>query len=114
MAQKPIVSNKLLILVAVSLAGLFLWLQIRPSLIKKSCYKTVYITRENEDNFEWAEGKEWLPKPGKIVRHGIGTEPWVWIYLDQSDNTNDGIRAASKRKTMLEDQYNLCLKSKGL
>lgn len=100
------------ILVIAGLGGAFLYYTtIKPQQIKADCYKAVYSTiRKNENNFEWAEGKKWMPKPGNQV---TDSESYVWIYPDQSDTTQEGLDAARARSQEKEYQYTSCMHSQG-
>lgn len=93
----------------------FYWVFVRPSQIKARCYKNanseVYQTRQNENNFDWAPGKRWMPKPGHSV---TDPETYVWIYSDQSDTTWEGEKAFVQRKEEASLLYENCLKGHGL
>lgn len=85
---------------------------IKPHQVKADCYKAAYSVtpRKNEDNFEWAQGKEWMPKPGNQV---TDSQSYVWIYPDQSDTTQEGVDAATAHSQAKEYQYNSCMHSQG-
>jgi hypothetical protein len=98
--------NKILILISVIFSIVFYWFAIRPTLIKKDCSKLVYGKRLNENNYDWAEGKKWLPKPGNQV---TDKESYVWIYVDQSNT-----EAYVKRSIQQAKDYKKCLIQRGL
>jgi hypothetical protein len=100
------------VLIFLLVAGIFYWTSIRPSKIRAFCYKEVYeVVRVNEENYEWAAGKGWLPKPGHEV---TDSEPYVWIYVDQSDTTWMGEEANKKRQVQQNKNYESCLMKSGI
>lgn len=86
-------------------------MQIRPSQIKAQCNSEVYKPRVNEDNFEWAKDKRWMPRPGHAV---TDPESYVWIYPDKSDTTWEGENAHRKREVDQNKSFYLCLQREGL
>lgn len=96
---------KLIYLVFVSLliSGWFYWFQWRPEkylqkrfLIVKTCEQNIF-NRPNELNYEWAEGKQWMPIPDEPY----GKYEHGWLYSDQS------YRLKTRAKTQSFDE---CLK----
>lgn len=87
---------------------MFLWLYVRPVWVRSNCYKKAYIPspRTNEDNYEWAEGKMWLPEPDNDVTDHAS---YVWIYPDQSIHTRYGSEAKVKIEKIQLQRYNQCL-----
>lgn len=67
----------------------FYWFQLRPSEIRKNCFKEVY---SENTNLEWAKGKEWKYYKG-------GKYGWLFPYWELET---------------LEDSYNGCLIYNGL
>lgn len=86
----------------------FAWTQVRPSIVRSSCYNEAYQSRTNENNYEWAEGKGWHP----TEIDGVGG-PYQWIYYDQSSlySSQD---AKKEREQRQAKNYDLCLLKKGL
>lgn len=106
-------NDRILATLIVLIIIIFLWIYVRPVAVKSSCYKKAYtnIVRVNENNYEWAEGKMWLPKPGNSVTY---SESYVWIYPDQSNTTRFGDEAISKIKMRQATNYEDCLMRNGL
>lgn len=86
----------------------FVWIQVRPAMIRSSCYNEVYQPRVNEDNYEWAEGKGWHP-----TEIGGLSGPYQWIYSDQSSMYSSS-EAKNEREQRQAKNYDLCLIKKGL
>jgi hypothetical protein len=84
----------LLLSLIVFIAGIFYWYSWRPAEIKKACFAKHY-DRANEQNYEWAEGKEWVPI-------GYSNNEWGWKYPDQG------------RMEIKDTNYKLCLRKEGL
>ncbi len=109
-------SSYLFLICVIILSGLgasFLYFtNIKPQQVKADCYKSAYSTtpRTNENNFEWAQEKRWMPKPGNQV---ADSSSYVWIYPDQSDTTQEGVNAAIARSQARKYQYNSCIHLQG-
>lgn len=92
--------------------GLLYFIEIKPRQVRANCWNNAYapFQRQHENDFEWAKGKKWLPKPGS---DSVMTKDYVWIYPDQDDTTSDGYRANEKLAMQRQAQYDSCLKSNG-
>jgi len=95
----------LVIFIILALVGLwFYWFQLRPVFqrkrvlsIKRECKEKVY-SRPNELNFEWAEGKEWMPLPGELFSAEYG-----WLYPNQSSRLKSRVKTVSFAKCLEEN-----------
>lgn len=94
------------LVITVLIGGWFYWFQWRPILykrkvltIKRVCEEKVY-NRPNELNYEWAEGKEWMPLPNESF-----TGTYGWLYTDQ----HDGLKTKVKNPLFAE-----CLKKNNI
>jgi len=108
--------NKIVLVIILLIIGCFCWSQIRLENIKKSCYKTTKIPRENEKNLSWSNGKEWgLGEIGNSPRKPEYTWTqkfdWGWVYPDR--NLGSGLYNLNdiERENHL---YNSCLKDNGI
>lgn len=89
-------------------AFIFFWVSVRPALIRSSCYKKVYASRENEDNFKWAEGKVWTLPAGENWR-----SPYQWVYEDQG-GYQSGVDSKNLREKEQKKNYEGCLLKNGI
>lgn len=114
----------LLVLIGLFFAWLY-WTQIRVVNIRKMCYSEAF--RKNEQNFEWAEGKEWT----YLAAFANGPNGWVYsdyvvaratIYdaaslinkYQQYDEKKVIVQTMEKVKKMRDEVYKQCLVREGV
>lgn len=100
--------NNGLYFIGVVILVYFVWVQVRPAIIRSNCYRQIYQLRINENNYEWADGKGWHPTDVDGV-----SGPYQWIYFDQSSMYSAQKAKVEREQNQLKN-YEKCLLSHGL
>ncbi|MBP9687246.1 hypothetical protein KBD68_01145 [Candidatus Woesebacteria bacterium] len=77
-------NNKALAILTVLVLVIFLWIFVRPVVVKSSCYRMTHDPRPHESDLAWAEGKHWVESSLLDKFRGKGSEAG-WKYTNDKD-----------------------------
>jgi len=122
--MKKIFTITIFVFLFLLFVGWFYWTNIRVEKIRKVCYSEAF--RQNEENFEWAEGKNWT----YLAAFADGPHGWVYpdyktaratVYdavsmmkKDQYDEKAIIVQTMEKVNKMRDEVYRQCLVREGI
>ncbi len=80
-------NDKRLATLIVLVVLMFLWLYVRPVWVRSNCYKTTHPIRPHENDYEWAEGKNWVGLT--LLDEARGNRSAGWKYSNNQEKDNE-------------------------